>query len=141
MGDSSHNNEKRKHPRILISLPLNFQINENEGGYPALTLDVSESGLLIQTLKQMPVGIRLNIEVLFPKDFKLPNFKAETEIIWKGIYYWEDWEGYQYGLKFIQISNEDYLKLKQVLSNPSRLKELYFFDKTDHNPTLIIKIE
>jgi len=86
-----------------MSFPLHFQINEKGGAYPGLTLDASESGLLIQTFKEMSVGIRLNIEVLFPKELNLPTFRAETEIIWRDIYYWEDWEGYQYGLKFTPL--------------------------------------
>jgi len=133
--------ERRERPRIVMSFPLHFQINENGGTYPGLTLDASESGLLIQTFKEMSVGIRLNIEVLFPKELNLPTFRAETEIIWRDIYYWEDWEGYQYGLKFTQISNGDYLKLRSILSNPSGLKEAHFIEDPDHDPTLIVKIE
>jgi len=133
--------ERRERPRIVMSFPLHFQINENGGAYPGLTLDASESGLLIQAFKEMSVGIRLNIEVLFPKELNLPTFRAETEIIWRDIYYWEDWEGYQYGLKFTQISNGDYLKLRSILSNPYGLKEAHFIEDPDHDPTLIVKIQ
>jgi hypothetical protein len=139
MKDLSHSKEKRKHPRVLVCLPLNFEMDKDKGGYPGLTLDASESGLLFHTLKEMPVGTRLNIEVFFPKELKLPNFKAEAEIIWKDVYYWEDWEGYQYGLKFIHISNEDYLKLNRVLSNASCLKEGQFIEDLGHDPTLIVR--
>jgi len=135
------NKEKRKHPRILIRLPLHFQTGENEGVYPGMTVDASESGLLIQTLNEMPVGIRLDVEVLFPKEFELANFKATAEIIWKGIGYWEDWEGYQYGLRFIQISRGDYFKLRRILSNPSCLRETYLIEDPGHHPTLIVKAE
>ena len=141
MKTSSNNKEKREHPRTMVSLPLHFQTSENGGAYPGLTIDASESGLLIQTLKEMPVGTRIDIEVLFPKKVNLSNFKAETEIIWKDICYWDDWEGYQYGLKFIQISREDYWKLTQILIDPTRLKETDFIEKRDHNPKLIIETE
>ncbi|HUL30416.1 MAG TPA: hypothetical protein VLZ03_08160, partial [Thermodesulfobacteriota bacterium] len=59
--------------------------------------------------------------------------------IWKDIYIWDDWEAYQYGLKFSQISYEDYLKLKQVLGSQSNLKEVTFGDESHHQETLIIK--
>ena len=124
-----------------MSFPLNFQMNENEGAYPGATIDASQSGLLIQTLKEMPVGIKLNIEVLLPKKLKLSKIRAETEIVWKGISYWEDWEGYLYGLKFTHISNEDYRKLSYILSNPACLQEVYFAEDPDHDPTLIVKTE
>ena len=124
-----------------MSFPLNFQMNENEGAYPGMTIDASHSGLLIQTLKEMPIGIKLNIEVLLPKKLKLTKFRAETEVIWKDISYWEDWEGYLYGLKFTHISNEDYSKLYQILSNPSCLKEVQFVEDPSHDPTLVVKTE
>jgi hypothetical protein len=141
MKTSSNNKEKRKHPRTLISLPLHFQSNENEGVYPGLTIDASESGLLIQTLREIPVGTRIDIEVLFPKKLNLANFKVEAEILWKQICNWKDWEGYQYGLKFVQISKEDYLKLRQILSNISCLKEIDFIEGRDRPSTLVVKTE
>ena len=139
MDETPQRKEKRKRQRTLINLPLHIQLNENGGIYPGLTLDASESGLLIQTLKEMPVGIKIDIEVLFPEKIKWSNFKAEAEIIWKGICYWDDWEGYEYGLKFIEISKEDYSKLKQILTDPTCLKETDFIEKRDHNPKLIVK--
>ena len=139
MKNSSHLKERRDHPRIMISLPANFEIKESGGPYPGLTIDASQSGLLIQTLKEMPVGTKLNIEVLLPRKLQLSRIRAETEIIWKGISYWEDWEGYQYGLKFTHISNEDYLKLSHILSDPSCLEEVYFAEEPGHDQTLIVK--
>ena len=108
----------------MVSLPLHLQANENEGVYPGLTIDVSETGLLIQTLREIPVGTRIDIEILFPEKLCLPNFKAEAEIVWKDICSLGDWEGYQYGLEFSQVSKEDYLKLRQILRNISCLREV-----------------
>jgi len=77
----SNNKEKHNRSRTMVSLPLYFQANENEGVYPGLTIDASESGLLIQTLREIPVGTRIDIEVMFPKKLNLANFKAEAEIV------------------------------------------------------------
>ena len=137
MRASFNNKEKRKHPRATVSLPLHFQTNENEGVYPGLTIDASESGLQIQTLKEMPVGIRIDIEILFPEKLCLPNFKAEAEIVWKDICCRGGWGGHQYGLKFIQVSKEDYLKLRQLLSNISCVKEIDFIKRGDPPSTLV----
>ena len=125
MKDTSECKEKRKHQRLPVSLPVQFHMDGKEGVHPGVTLDVSESGLLIQTFKDMLVGTRLTIDVLFPRGFELSNFRGVTEIIWKDIYYWDDWEGYQYGLKFIEILDKDHLLLKRLLSDPSFLKEAY----------------
>ena len=134
-----NNKEKRKHPRIPVRLPLHLQANENGGVYPGLTIDASESGLLIQTLKEMPVGIRIDIEILFPKKLYLPNFKAEAEIVWKDICSRGDWEGYQYGLKFIRVSKEDYLKLRRILSNALCLNEIDLIERRGHPLGLVAK--
>jgi hypothetical protein len=73
-------------------------------------------GLLINSIKNIPIGSKLNIDVLFSKGFELTNFEVLAEIIWKDLHWEEDWEGYRYGLKFIKILEEDCRKLKQLLS-------------------------
>lgn len=125
----------------MVSLTLHFQANENVGIHPALTFDASESDLLIQALKDMPIGIRIDIEVLFPKKLNLANFRAEAELVWKNICNWKTWKGYQYGLKFIQVSREDFLKLKQILLNISCLREIDFIERRDHPSTLVVTTE
>ncbi len=139
MTNSSRDNERRDHPRIVMSLPTNFEIKESGSSYPGLTIDASQSGLLIQTLKEMPVGIKLDLEIFLPKSLKLSKIRAETEIIWKGACHWEDWEGYEYGLKITHIANEDYAELNRILSDPSCLQEVYFAEDSHHNPTLVVK--
>ena len=83
MKNSSHHKERRDHPRIMISLPANFEIKEGGSAYPGLTIDASQSGLLIQTLKEMPVGIKLDIEVLLPQKLQLSKLRAETDEIFR----------------------------------------------------------
>ena len=46
-----------------------------------------------------------------------------------------------YGLKFIQISHENYLRLKQLLGDSSFLKEAELIDSPEHDSTLIVKVE
>ena len=119
MNKSSKLTEKRKYPRVLINTPLNFVVTEEARQNPGLVINASETGLLIQTFKDIPIGKKVIIEVLFPKGVKTAKLNAIAEIIWKDIYIWDDWEGYQYGLKFIQILDEDYNKLRQILSSQS----------------------
>lgn len=141
MKSSPHPKERRGHRRITMSFPVNVCLNQSERPYPGLTIDASESGLLVQTLKDMPLKTTLNIELLFPKGFELSNFKAVAEIVWKDICNWEDLEGYQYGLKFIQISDENYSMLKKLLGDPSFTKEAQLVDSSEHDATLVVKVE
>jgi hypothetical protein len=87
----------------------------------ALVANGSEMGLLIESVKSIPVGTNLNVAVLFPKGFEMANFEVSVQIVWKEIYSKENWEGYQYGLKFVSIRENDHRKLRQVLSSQKSL--------------------
>jgi hypothetical protein len=93
-------------------------------GHGGLVVNASEVGLLINSIKNMPVGTKLNIAVLFPKGYELTNFEVLAEIIWKDLHWEEDWEGYQYGLKFIQILEEDRRELKQLLNGRFQTEDI-----------------
>jgi hypothetical protein len=140
MKDSFSPKERRSHRRIMMSFPVNLGINEYQGIY-GLTINASESGLLIQTLKNMPLKTTLNIEVVSPKGFELSNFKALAEIVWKDICNWEDLEGYQYGLKFIQISDENYSILKKLVGDSAFLKKAQLVESPEHDATLVVKVK
>jgi hypothetical protein len=80
-----------------------------------IVVNASEEGLLINSIKNIPVGTKLNVAVLFPEEYELANFEVLAEIIRKELHWEEDWEGYQYGLKFTKILESDRHKLKQLL--------------------------
>lgn len=120
-------------------MPLDFKMTEDSNQSTGLVMNASEAGLLIQTFKDMPIGQRLTIEVSSPKRPKPEKFSAMTEIIWKDVYIWDDWEAFQYGLKFTQISYADYLKLRQILSSQSNLEEVTLGEESNHRQKLMIR--
>ena len=71
----------------------------------------------------------------------MSHFKAVAKIVWKDICNWEDLEGYQYGLKLIQISNEDDSMLRKLLADPSFTKEAQFVDHSEYEATLVVRVE
>ena len=112
----SHNiNEKRKHPRFELDLPLEYRETDSPHAHGALVVNASESGFLVHSIKDMPVGTKLKVTVLFPRGFELANLEVITEIVWKDLH-WGDHDGYQFGLKFLGILQEDHRKLKQLLN-------------------------
>lgn len=110
--------ERRRVPRKLLDLPLEYRIVNAPYAHGGLVVNVSEEGLLLQSVKNIPVGTKLDVAILFPKGYELSNFNLIAEVIWKDPYWKEDWEGYRYGLKFVQIHEEDYQKLKHLLLDP-----------------------
>jgi hypothetical protein len=121
--DSPHL-ERRGYPRMSVDLPLEYRVMNAPYAHGGLVVNASEVGLLINSIKNIPIGSKLNIAVLFPKGFQLTNFEVLAEIIWKDLYWEEDWEGYRYGLKFIKILEDDRNKLTQILSGQFQLGEI-----------------
>ncbi|MBS3917311.1 MAG: PilZ domain-containing protein [Deltaproteobacteria bacterium] len=117
-------NDRRKSQRMILDLPLEYRVMDATYGHGGLVVNASELGLLVQSIKNLPIGTKLNIAVLFPKGFELANFEVLAEIIWKDLHWEEDWEGYKYGLRFLQILDNEYWKLKQLLDDQFHLEEV-----------------
>ncbi len=121
MEKSFNNKERRSHPRVIIDLPLEYQDIHGSCLHGGIVLNASKAGFLIEAVGDIPVGTELSITVLYPKGFGLANFKVVAKIMWKKPYSKEDlkgnqyWGGYQYGLQFVQISDEDRWKLTLLI--------------------------
>jgi hypothetical protein len=118
---SNSHKEKRKCPRFHMNFPFEYRVLNAPDAHGGIVVDGSEIGLRIHSVENMPIGARLNIAVIFPKEFQMTNFEVIAEIIWKDIYFTEDWNGYQYGLKFILIREDDLRKLRQLISEQCRM--------------------
>ena len=135
MDSPSDSTGKRRYPRVLINLPVDFWTSDDWKVSPGLALNASEAGFLIQTFKDMPSARRINIKILFrvslSKGVNSVKLRAVTDIVWKDVYWWDDLEGYQYGLKLIHLSDEDHLKLNLILRGLSNLKGVSIAEKSN----------
>ena len=113
--ESDSAREKRKHPRFYLNLPIEFRVMNTTSVHGAMIVNASETGILIQSPHNMPVGTRLNIAVLFSKGFELANFEVLAEVVWTRNYSDEGRKGYELGVKFVKILEEDRQKLKHLL--------------------------
>jgi hypothetical protein len=139
MGKHSDFEEKRKQPRVSVCLSVNLRMAGEPNHSPGVTSNASETGLLVNTLRNLPPGGKVIIEVLPSGRGKSSNFRALTKIVWKDIGLWDDWEGYLYGLKFIHILEKDYLKLKEILVNQSKVEEVRFVNKSYEEEKLVVR--
>ena len=111
--------DRRQYPRISMELPLEYESMYDIRAHGGIVIDASETGFLLYSTENIPIGTRLKIAVLFPAEYELAKFEVLAEIIRKEfVAEREDWhqEGYQYGLKIIYIVEEDYWKLRRLLS-------------------------
>ncbi len=115
MEDSGSSGEKRMAVRFQLSLPIEFRVTSDKYIHGAMIVNASETGLLVQSPKNVPVGTKLNIAVLFSKGFELANFEVVAEVVWTKSHPNEGREGYQFGLRFVHLLEEDRQKLKNLL--------------------------
>ena len=116
--------DRRQYPRFYLDLPLEYLVTNTPRAHGGLVVNVSEIGLLIRSIKNLSIGAELKIAVLFPKGFELTNFEVLAQVVRKEPLWQEDWEGYEYGLKFVRILDEDHRKLRQILSGQLVLQEV-----------------
>jgi hypothetical protein len=117
MENSDEFKERRKYPRLLVDLPVEYRIKDLPHAHGGLVVNASEGGLLVHSGKDMPLGLKLNIAVMFLIGYEFASFEVTAEIVWKDLHLYNRSEGYQYGLRIIQILKEDHRKLKQLLNS------------------------
>jgi hypothetical protein len=123
--------DRRKYPRFLIDLPLEYRDVDGSSLRGAMVVNAGKGGFLIESPRDIPIGTELSVTVLYPKGFELANFKVTAKIVWKEPYWREDLKkdrsskGYQYGLEFIQILDEDRWKLSFLLSERFASDEIF----------------
>lgn len=115
--------ERRRFPRRPLELPLEYHGIHAPFPHGGIVLNASEGGLLMQSVKTIPVGTHLEIAILFPKVFELSSFEISAEVIWKELYWREDWEGFHFGMKVTRILEGDRIKLNHVLSRQFHSEE------------------
>jgi c-di-GMP-binding flagellar brake protein YcgR len=113
--------DRRKYPRVHMDLPLEYRVKYDAHAHGAIAVDASEGGFLIYSIEDIPIGTKLKMTAFFSAEYELAKFEVFAQIIWRNV----DVEkgdvgkgkgGYQYGLKFIQMLEEDHWKLRGLLS-------------------------
>jgi hypothetical protein len=119
---SGRGEERRGSPRASMDLPVEYRVTDRVHPHGGIVVNGSETGLLIHSVRDMPIGTKLNIVVLFPERFRLADIEVLTEIVRKDPCDRKGWTGFEYGLRFDQIREEDARKLKQLLKSRSRFR-------------------
>ncbi len=115
--------DRRTSPRVWVYAPVEYQLNQAPLPYGGIAVDASEKGFHIFSTRNIPIGAKLKIQVLFLRQYELSRFEVIAEVVWKKLSVDRKGRGFQYGLKFVEISEEDYRKLKALLGNRSSSEE------------------
>jgi hypothetical protein len=99
---------------VLIGLPVDVDGGDKPSSGSGLFIHARGAGLSLQTSDTMHLRRSITFKASFPKGVDFESFRVEAEPIWRDVYFWEDWKGYQYALKFVESLNGHYLKLKRL---------------------------
>ncbi len=117
--------EKRKHPRIRITLPVEFKvINENDAAYQTLEIEfhqqegnsknISSEGLFLVSDRYLEKGDILKIEMTLPDDEK--QVRAFAEIVWVSDHGLAEGK-HGAGLFFMALRDEDADRIGRLVAN------------------------
>ena len=108
---------------ILNGLPLDLDGRNKPNSGSALVIHAGAAGLRLQPFNDTHLRRRINFKVSFPRGAEFESFRVEAEIVWKDVYFWEDWKGYQYASKFAGSLKDHYLKLNRLLCRLAGMEE------------------
>ena len=106
--------ERRKFLRFKVDLPVDYARLETKRLKAGIAGNASEGGLMIYLHERMKIGTKLYVALLFSMGFELTGVKALSQVVWKDVGLEEGWGRYRYGLKFLEVGDEDLAKLKQL---------------------------
>jgi c-di-GMP-binding flagellar brake protein YcgR len=114
------NFERRRHPRVVVDLPVEYWKINHYKSCPSRARNVGEGGLLLHLSEHLEMGQNLRLNLFIDVGPDLNSIDAVVQVVWKDIHQGEDGE-VRTGVKFVDISPEDMDKLKHFLL--SRRKE------------------
>ncbi len=79
-----------------------------------LILRLNKNGFCFHSPIDMHVGTELPMRIYLPRETDFDDLQVLARTVGKDLSSEQEWEVYQYQLEFIEISEEDRLKLKQL---------------------------
>ena len=109
--------ERRKHPRFVVELPLDYYRTEGSEIFGGIVANASEGGLLAYLPERLEIGTMLQIQIFYVRDLEFNMLKGMAKIVWSDLAARESWGEYRYGLQFQMISDQDFRKLITLLKD------------------------
>jgi c-di-GMP-binding flagellar brake protein YcgR len=111
------NLERRRNPRFPIRLPIEYYRANSPINQTGQALDASEDGIQILLPEQMEIGQKLNMKLFFSSGPELNSIEVLAEVVWTNTQLGEGERLYRSGVRFINISPEGMIKLKNFLAS------------------------
>jgi c-di-GMP-binding flagellar brake protein YcgR len=114
------NLERRRYPRFIVDLPIEYYRINSSIGHAGRGLSISEGGLLIYFTEEIEVDQHLRLKLFLSSGAELNTIEVMAEVVWKDIHLGKGWGDYRCGVKFIDVPPDDLAKLKMFLGGLSK---------------------
>ena len=113
------NLERRRYPRFIVDLPIEYYRINSSIGQAGRGLSISEGGVLIYFPEEVEVSQYLRLKLFLSLGSELNTIEVLAEVVWMDIHLGKGGD-YRCGVNFIDISPEDRRKLKNYLMSLSK---------------------
>jgi c-di-GMP-binding flagellar brake protein YcgR len=115
------NFERRRHPRFVVDLPIEYWKVNHLKSCPSRAANVCEGGLLVHLSEQPEIGQNLRLNLFVDAGPDLNCIEALVQVVWKDLHLGKEGD-YRTGVKFVDISENDLDALRRFLKNLMNLK-------------------
>ncbi|MGQ9645201.1 MAG: PilZ domain-containing protein [Thermodesulfobacteriota bacterium] len=107
--------ERRRHPRYLVRIPLDFW-QTPDVVQRGLVTDMSEGGLGFESMDEIQTGAEIKIRVYLSKEkHRFDSIEGTGKIMWRTVHQEGDWRTYKYGMSFMEVSPESRNRLMKYI--------------------------
>jgi c-di-GMP-binding flagellar brake protein YcgR len=122
---SSTGHERRKCPRYNVYWPIEYNQIGSSISHNGRVTNLSESGMLIQSPRQVEIGQHLTSKLSFILGSEINTIDMQAEVVWRNNPLNEAKGDYRCGARFVDISTSDKTKLENLLMSLSRQSPYY----------------
>ena len=115
--------ERRRSPRLSVDLPLEYSRVGSPGELTCSgrTMNASEGGLLLYLPEKLEVGQHLSVSLHLASEPGPDSIRARVQVVWVQFPFGHEGD-HRYGVKFIDIPEEELARLKKFLDNLAQTK-------------------
>ena len=111
--------ERRRHRRFTVNLPIEYYRVDSPINQTGQAFNASEGGLQILFPEKIEVGQSLKLRLFFSSDSELTIIEMVVEVVWVNTPLGEDEKKFRSGVRIVDVSPQDMIKLKKLLESLS----------------------
>ena len=117
------NFERRRGPRLSVDLPLEYFRVGPPGEFirSGRAGNASEGGLLLYLSEKLEVGQHLSVRLHLASEPGPDSIQAQVQVVWVQFPFGKEGD-HRYGVKFVDIPEEELARLKKFLDNLAQTK-------------------